>query len=230
MQLGMIGLGRTGASISRRLLKSGHACAVHDVQLSTVDVLVKDGASGAASQQELVSQLGRPRTIWLMVPAGVVDQALGELAGRLCGRAGDPAPRRHGRVRPTSTGRARCRGHAPARSRVVSVRDGPARDHRGVAPRRHHRSVVARPHCPRLAEGSRPGGLKRPRVDFGRRALDEPGGHRRRGAGVGSQCRVIRAFRVAWQRRLREPARLRDAPRIRRPCGEGGVMTPRRGK
>ncbi len=79
MQLGMIGLGRMGASMVRRLLRYGHACVVHDVQPSAVAGLVKDGAAGAASLKDMVSQLGRPRTIWLMVPAGVVDRALGDL-------------------------------------------------------------------------------------------------------------------------------------------------------
>lgn len=79
MQLGMIGLGRMGASMVRRLLGHGHACVVHDVQPSAVAGLVKDGAAGVASLKEMVSQLGQPRTIWLMVPAAVVDQALGEL-------------------------------------------------------------------------------------------------------------------------------------------------------
>ena len=83
MQLGMIGLGRMGASMVRRLLKRGHACVVHDVQPSAVNGLVTDGATGAASLQELVSQLGQPRTIWLMVPAAVVDQALGDLVPML---------------------------------------------------------------------------------------------------------------------------------------------------
>ena len=79
MQLGMIGLGRMGASMVRRLLKNGHECVVHDVQPSAISSLRKDGATGAASQQEMVSRLVRPRAIWLMVPAAVVDQALGEL-------------------------------------------------------------------------------------------------------------------------------------------------------
>ena len=79
MQLGMIGLGRMGASMVRRLLKDGHACVVHDVQPALVAGLVKYGATGAASAKEMVSQLRQPRTIWLMVPAAVVDQALGDL-------------------------------------------------------------------------------------------------------------------------------------------------------
>ena len=79
MQLGMIGLGRMGASMVRRLLRSGHQRVVHDTQPSAVAPLVEDGATGAASLGELVSRLAKPRTIWLMVPAAVVDQALGDL-------------------------------------------------------------------------------------------------------------------------------------------------------
>jgi 6-phosphogluconate dehydrogenase len=79
MQLAVIGLGRMGASMVRRLLRDGHACVVHDVQPSAVAALVKDGATGAKSLKEMVSQLVQPRTIWLMVPAPVVDQALGDL-------------------------------------------------------------------------------------------------------------------------------------------------------
>ena len=79
MQLGMIGLGRMGASMVRRLLRQGHACVVHDLQASAVAALVKDGAVGAASPKQMVSELCQPRAIWLMVPAAVVDQALGDL-------------------------------------------------------------------------------------------------------------------------------------------------------
>jgi 6-phosphogluconate dehydrogenase len=79
MQLGMIGLGRMGASMVRRLLRAGHGCVVYDVQPSAVTGLVKDGATGAGSLKEMVSELGQPRTIWLMVPAATVDQALGDL-------------------------------------------------------------------------------------------------------------------------------------------------------
>jgi 6-phosphogluconate dehydrogenase len=79
MQLGMIGLGRMGASMVRRLLKRGHACVVHDVQPAAVSALVKDGATGAVSPKEMISRLGPPRTIWLMVPAAVVDRVLDDL-------------------------------------------------------------------------------------------------------------------------------------------------------
>ncbi len=79
MQLGMIGLGRMGASMVRRLLRGGHACVVHDVQPNAVAGLVKDGATGTQSLKEMASQLGQPRTIWLMVPAADVDRVLGDL-------------------------------------------------------------------------------------------------------------------------------------------------------
>ena len=68
-----------GASMVRRLLKNGHECVVHDLQPSAVASLVEDGATGAASLQEMVSRLAQPRAIWLMMPAAVVDQALGDL-------------------------------------------------------------------------------------------------------------------------------------------------------
>ena len=79
MQLGMIELGRIGASMVRRLIRDGHACVVHDVQPAPIAGLVKDGAAGAASLKKVVSQLGQPRAIGLTVPAAVVDEALGDL-------------------------------------------------------------------------------------------------------------------------------------------------------
>ena len=83
----MIGLGRMGASMVRRLLVKGHECVVHDMQPPAVDSLRKDGAIGAASLHEMVSLLAKRRAIWLMVPAAVVDQALRDLVPLL--EAGD---------------------------------------------------------------------------------------------------------------------------------------------
>jgi len=80
MQLGMIGLGRMGANMVRRLLKNGHKCVVFDRSPKSVEDLVKEGAQGAGSLAELVKKLSKPRAIWLMVPAGVVDQTIGELS------------------------------------------------------------------------------------------------------------------------------------------------------
>ena len=79
MQLGMIGLGRMGANMVRRLLVGGHHCAVFDVSSKAVDELVHEGAAGAASLAELVKKLNAPRAIWLMVPAAIVDKTIAEL-------------------------------------------------------------------------------------------------------------------------------------------------------
>ena len=83
MQLGMIGLGRMGASMVRRLMKRGHECVVFDMQGSAVAALEKDGATGATSLADMASKMTRPRAIWLMVPAAVVDPALVQLAPHL---------------------------------------------------------------------------------------------------------------------------------------------------
>ena len=79
MQLGMIGLGRMGANMVRRLLKGGHACAVFDRATAAVQALVAEGATGARSPAELIDKLARPRSIWLMLPAAAVDAAIAEL-------------------------------------------------------------------------------------------------------------------------------------------------------
>ena len=83
MQLGMIGLGRMGASMVRRVMRQGHDCVVHDVHPVAVSASVRDGAAGAASIEELASRLERPRVIWLMVPAAVVDGTLTQLIAHL---------------------------------------------------------------------------------------------------------------------------------------------------
>jgi 6-phosphogluconate dehydrogenase len=87
MQLGMIGLGRMGANMVRRLLRNGQTCVVFDRSPNAVDDLVKEKAIGAASLADLVAKLDRPRAIWLMVPAAVVDETIGELSPLL--EAGD---------------------------------------------------------------------------------------------------------------------------------------------
>jgi len=87
MQLGMIGLGRMGANMVRRLLKGGHECVVFDMSAKAVAELAKEGAVGTASLPEFVETLTKPRAIWLMVPAGVVDKTLAELQPHL--EAGD---------------------------------------------------------------------------------------------------------------------------------------------
>ena len=76
MELGMIGLGRMGNNMVRRLMKAGHQCVVYDVHAEAVAALVKEGAVGASSLKELAAKLKAPRAIWMMVPAGVVDPTL----------------------------------------------------------------------------------------------------------------------------------------------------------
>ena len=79
MQLGMIGLGRMGSNMVRRLIKGGHQCVVLDHIPKAVEDLVKEGADGAFSLAEFVKKLNKPRAVWLMVPAGVVDQSIASL-------------------------------------------------------------------------------------------------------------------------------------------------------
>jgi len=74
MQLGMVGLGRMGANMVRRLLRGGHQCVVFDMSRKAVEELVEEKAAGAADLRDLVKKLERPRALWLMVPAAVVDK------------------------------------------------------------------------------------------------------------------------------------------------------------
>jgi 6-phosphogluconate dehydrogenase len=83
MQLGMIGLGRMGANMVRRLLKGGHECVVFDMSAQAVAGMVKEKATGAASLGELIQKMAKPRAVWLMVPAGVVDKTIADLAPHL---------------------------------------------------------------------------------------------------------------------------------------------------
>jgi 6-phosphogluconate dehydrogenase len=83
MQLGMIGLGRMGTNLVRRLLRGGHDCVVYDVNPASVDRLRAEGAVGASSLDDLVVKLTVPRAAWVMVPAGVAGAAVDELAARM---------------------------------------------------------------------------------------------------------------------------------------------------
>ena len=83
MQLGMIGLGRMGANMVRRLLKGGHQCVVFDRSPNAVKQLVEEKAVGATSLADLVKKLDRPRAVWLMVPAAVVDKTIADLLPHL---------------------------------------------------------------------------------------------------------------------------------------------------
>src|SRR5579863_10424941 len=83
MQLGMIGLGRMGANMVRRLLKGGHRCVVFDRSAKAVNDLAQEKATGSASLQDFVAKLEKPRAIWLMVPAAAVDDTIAELLPHL---------------------------------------------------------------------------------------------------------------------------------------------------
>ena len=76
MQLGMVGLGRMGANMVRRLMNAGHECVVYDVFPKSVEELVKEKAIGSSSLQDFASKLQKPRAVWLMVPAAVVDETI----------------------------------------------------------------------------------------------------------------------------------------------------------
>ena len=80
MKIGMVGLGRMGANMARRLMQAGHECVTHDANADAVDTLGREGAQAAYSLQEMVSALPTPRAIWLMVPAAVVEPVLETLA------------------------------------------------------------------------------------------------------------------------------------------------------
>ncbi len=83
MQLGMIGLGRMGANMVRRLMRGGHQCVVYDHTPGNVSQLAGEGAAGSSSLDQFVQQLRPPRAIWLMVPAAAVDSTLDQLAPKL---------------------------------------------------------------------------------------------------------------------------------------------------
>jgi 6-phosphogluconate dehydrogenase len=83
MQLAMVGLGRMGANMVRRLLKGGHECVVFDMSSQAINALTKEKAIGASSISDLVKKLQKPRAVWLMVPAGVVDRTIADLLPHL---------------------------------------------------------------------------------------------------------------------------------------------------
>jgi 6-phosphogluconate dehydrogenase len=83
MQLGMIGLGRMGANMVRRLLSHGQECVVHDVHMDAAAPLVKEGAVAGTSLDDFLAKLKPPRAVWMMVPAAIVDSMIEQIAGKL---------------------------------------------------------------------------------------------------------------------------------------------------
>ncbi|MGO1384314.1 MAG: phosphogluconate dehydrogenase (NAD(+)-dependent, decarboxylating) [Arachnia sp.] len=83
MQLGMVGLGRMGANIVRRLMRDGHECVVSDTQQAPIDALVEEGAIAATDLTDLASKLEAPRTVWLMVPAGITGDVVEQISAVL---------------------------------------------------------------------------------------------------------------------------------------------------
>ena len=79
MQMGMIGLGRMGASMVQRLTRGGHECVVYDVDADALARVVKEGARGTSSLEAFAAALKKPRVAWMMVPAAVVEQTVGDL-------------------------------------------------------------------------------------------------------------------------------------------------------
>jgi len=80
MQIGMIGLGRMGGNMVRRLVRGGHACVAYARSADKVQEMSREGAIGAASLGDLVARLSPPRTVWMMVPAAAVDSVISEVA------------------------------------------------------------------------------------------------------------------------------------------------------
>src|SRR5262249_27722783 len=81
MQIGMMGLGRMGANMVRRLMGGGHECVVYDINPASVAGLVDAGAVGAASLEEFVGKLSKPRAVWLMLPAAITGRIVNQVAG-----------------------------------------------------------------------------------------------------------------------------------------------------
>src|SRR5258708_26842374 len=83
MQIGMLGLGRMGANMTRRLMRGGQSCVVYDTSPDSVNGLAAEGATGASSLEDMVAKLQKPRAVWLMLPAGIVDRVVAQLAALL---------------------------------------------------------------------------------------------------------------------------------------------------
>src|SRR5262245_62080713 len=83
MQIGMMGLGRMGANMVRRLMRGGHECVVYDINAASVTALGDEGATGAASLEEFIAKLSKPRAVWLMLPAAITGKIVDQVAALL---------------------------------------------------------------------------------------------------------------------------------------------------
>ena len=83
MQIGMMGLGRMGANMVRRLMRDGHECVVYDINPASVSALVADGAIGTASLEAFIGKLAKPRSVWLMLPAAITGRIVETVAALL---------------------------------------------------------------------------------------------------------------------------------------------------
>ena len=128
MQIGVIGLGRMGGNIVRRLTKAGHACVVYDANPEPGAALAKEGATAAASVPALVEALGpTPRTVWVMLPAGkITEDTIAQLAGLMTRRRRHHRRRQHQlQRRRAPRARAGAQGNPISRHRHVGRRVGP---------------------------------------------------------------------------------------------------------
>ena len=124
MQLGMVGLGRMGANMVRRLMRGGHRSVVFDLFPKAVEGLAKEGAMGAASFEDLAKRLDKPRKIWLMVPAAAVDNTISaenlqRLSARHAHHQGRDDQRRPARIHQALT---RKQSHCSALSALITSR------------------------------------------------------------------------------------------------------------
>src|SRR5260221_8408 len=195
MQLGMIGLGRMEANMVHRVLKGGHQCVVYDMSPKAVAEVVKDKAVGTASLAEFAKALTKPRAVWLMVPAGVVDKTIADLLPHL--ESGDiliDAGNSYyiDDIRRTKELQPKGIHYVDARSRALSIRSRPGGHFGGVAPRQRDRLVAARSSGLGPDQGPRFVPIQWPGIGLRRRPLDDQGRHRRRCAGP---CAVLGALR-----------------------------------
>ena len=151
MQLGMIGLGRMGANIVRRLMGDGHECVVYDVNEVSIAALEADGATGARTLPDFVAKLTRPRAAWVMIPAGITGSTVEELAGLLDEADGEAAGLGVRRPHPPRSVRDHRRDQQRSGGEGAHAPRPPGLDHRGPRPppkrARHSRHPTQRRFC-----------------------------------------------------------------------------------